>query len=167
MKTKAQKKEIVEKAKVMLQQTRALIFLDLGKIGADEIRELRQELKKSKSQLLVIKKRLLGLIFGDLNVVFGEKSYKTPMGTVFVTELESAAATVRRFFRRLEMEKKSDSKKILGGMAIAEKNILTAARIIAIGDLPPREVLLGQLVGTIAAPLKSLLFVLQEAAKRS
>jgi large subunit ribosomal protein L10 len=40
--------------------------------------------------------------------------------------------------------------------------VLTAAQVDALAELPPREVLLGQVVGTIAAPLSRLVGVMKQ-----
>ena len=40
--------------------------------------------------------------------------------------------------------------------------ILTSEQIDVLADLPPREVLLGQVVGTVAAPLSRLVGVLKQ-----
>ena len=58
-------------------------------------------------------------------------------------------------------------KHLLGGYDVAGKQPVDAATIVMIGKLPPREVLLAQLLGMIAAPIKSLLYVLDQKAKRS
>ena len=44
---------------------------------------------------------------------------------------------------------------------LLEGSVLDAAGVRAIAILPPREVLLGRVVGTIAAPISGLLTVLQ------
>jgi len=130
---------------------------------------LRQELKKGGNPLLVIKKRLLGLILKEKGIEFDSREFKTSVGTVFVSNLENAASSIYKFFKGLETDKKIDVKageKILGGYDLKEKSAIDAARIVFIGQLPPREILLAQLLGMIAAPIKSLLYILDQKAKK-
>jgi ribosomal protein L10 len=45
--------------------------------------------------------------------------------------------------------------------------VLSAEEVLFVGQLPPREILLAQLLGMIAAPIKSFLYVLDQKSKRS
>ena len=45
------------------------------------------------------------------------------------------------------------------------QDLLNKDQVLALADLPPREVLLAQVVGTIAAPLRSLVTVLSGPAR--
>ena len=44
---------------------------------------------------------------------------------------------------------------------------IDAAQVVFIGNLPPREVLLAQLLGMIAAPIRSFLYVLDQKSKQA
>ena len=70
---------------------------------------------------------------------------------------------IYKFFK--EFEKKGF--KILGLYDLLEKKFSDAETVKMIGQLPPKEILLAQLVGTIAAPIRTLMYVLQEHNKRS
>lgn len=165
MKTKAQKQEEVKKGEELLNQSEALVFVDIGKVKTADLRNLRRELKAIGNPLFVIKKRLLNLIFKGKNLAFNDREFKTSVGTVFASNLESAAQAIYKFFRALEKEKKIDTPKILGGYDLNDKTPLALERVLMIGKLLPREVLLAQLFGMIAAPIKSLLYVLDQKSK--
>jgi len=65
-----------------------------------------------------------------------------------------AAKTIKQFSRT-------------GGLPVMKAGvmgnlILTSEQIDVLADLPPREVLLGQVVGTVAAPLSRLVGVLKQ-----
>ena len=170
MKSKAQKQLELKQGQELYEKSDALVFVDCSEVKTVDLRNLRQELKKSGNPFLVIKKRLLGLILKEKGLEFKSSEFKTSVGTVFVSNLENAAASIYKFFKGLEINKKIDVKaaeKILGGYDLKEKSTIDAARIAFIGQLPPREVLLAQLLGMIAAPIKSLLYVLKEKSQRS
>jgi ribosomal protein L10 len=42
---------------------------------------------------------------------------------------------------------------------------MDAAQVIYIGKLPPREVLLGQLLGMLASPIRSFMYLLDQKSK--
>ncbi len=149
-------------------------MIDFSKVKTSDLRILRQELKKSGNPMLVIKKRLLNLLFKDKGWSFDElrmNDFKTSVGAVFASNLESAASSAYKFFSGLEKGKKinplTGGVKILGGYDLTKKEFIPQERAIFIGKLPPREILLAQLLGMIAAPIRSFLYVLDQKAKRA
>ena len=58
-------------------------------------------------------------------------------------------------------------KHLLGGYDIAKKEPFDGAQMIYIGKLPPREVILSQLLGILSAPIRSFLYVLDQKSKQA
>ena len=172
MKTKVQKGEELKKAKAMLEKSEALLFADFTKIAAEDVRKFRMELKKTGANLLVIKKRLLGLLLQERGMDVDLKKFKISIGTIFSEKgTESVAGPAFKFFSGLEVPEGGDKqtwiKHLLGGYDTKNKLPVDAAQIVFIGKLPPREVLLALLLGMLASPVKSLLYLLDQKAKRS
>lgn len=167
MKTKAQKSEELTKGRELMSKAHTVLLVDFSKVGTADLKNLRQELKKDGNPLLVIKKTLLGLLFKEKGIEFGGEDFKVPMGAVFAGNLETAASSVYKFYRGLEIAKKIDTPKILGGYDLSTKSFVPSERIVFIGKLPPREVVLAQLLGMLAAPIRSFLYVLSEKSKKA
>lgn len=163
MKTRTQKQAELEKGKKLLTGSQFLVFTDFTKVSAEDLRRLRGELQKMGAGFLVIKKRLLGILMKERGADFDAKQFKLSLGTVFTEDIEKSSAAVFKFFKELNVEKE----KILGGYDLAAKHAMSADDVRMIGQLPSREVLLGQLLGMIAAPIRSLLYVLDQKSKRS
>jgi large subunit ribosomal protein L10 len=172
MKTKVQKGEELKKAKALLDKSHALIFADFTKITAEDVRKLRIELKKSGANFLVIKKRLLGLLLKEKGIEgVNLNQFKTSVGTIFAEEnMEGAAGPAFKFFSTLAVleggAKDMWIKHLLSGYDLKSNTIVDSAQIIYIGKLPSREVLLGQLLGMLSAPIRSFLYVLDQKAKQ-
>ena|SRR5579862_2431221 len=170
MKTKAQKNEELKRAKALLDKSQALIFADFTKITAENSRKFRIELKKNGASFLVIKKRLLGLLLKEQGIDVDLKNFKTSVGTVFSeVSVENGASSAFNFFSKLEIPEGGAKdvwiKHLLGGFDIKGKAAVDAAQVVYIGKLPPREVLLAQLLGMLSAPIRSFLYVLDQKAK--
>ena len=170
MKTKAQKGEEMKKAKALLDKSGSLIFTDFTKVSAEELRTLRMELKKSGANFLVIKKRLLGLLLKERGIDANLGQFKVSVGTVFAEGgADQAAGPTYRFFSGLEVPeggaKDMWTTKILGGYDVTANAAIDAKTMVAIGKLPPREVLLAQLLGVMAGPIRAFLYLLQEKSK--
>jgi large subunit ribosomal protein L10 len=172
MKTRAQKGEELEKAKALLAKSQSLIFADFTKVTAEDTRKLRMELKKNGANFLVIKKRLLGIALKERGIDVDLKQFKVSIGTIFAEGgSDTIAGPAYKFFSGLEvpegMAKDVWIKKILAGYEIKTSMMLEGSQIIKIGTLPPREVLLAQLLGVLAGPIRSFMYLLDEKAKRS
>ncbi len=170
MKTKAQKQIELNKAKELLEKSTALVFADFTKIAAEAVRKFRMELKKNGANMLLIKKRLLGLLFKEKGIDIDLAKFKVSIGMIFSEKgTEMAAGTTFKFFSGLEVPEGGDKNMwvghLLGGYDLVGKSPIDAAQIVMIGKLPPREVLLAQLLGMILAPIKSLLYILDQKAK--
>ncbi len=167
MKTKAQKNEELEKGRKLMESAQAVLLIDFSKVRTKDLKNLRQELKKSGNPMLVIKKRLLGLLLKEKSVELQGGEFKAPMGAIFASSLEQAAGSAYRFFSGLEKEKKIEGVKIMGGYDLNTKELIPQQQLVFIGQLPPREVLLAQLFSMIAAPIRSFLYVLDQKSKQT
>ena len=162
MKSRAQKKKELEKGVELFNKSELLVFTDFNNVKNEDIRRLRSELKKLGAQFLVIKKRLLNVLLKEKGIDFDARKFKASMGTVFSSVgIEEISAPIFKFFKELNLEKE----KILGGYDIKGKVIIEPEKILTIGQLPSREVLLSRLLGIIAAPIRSFLYVLSEKSK--
>jgi len=167
MKSKAKKQEELNIGKELFDKSEAVVFVDIAKVKTADLRNLRRELKNSGNPMFVLKKRLFETLMKKEGLPATHKGFKTSLATVFASNLEAAAQSIYKFFRALEKDKKIEVMKIMGGFDIKSKTALEDKKVIMIGQLPPREVLLAQLLGMISAPMRSLLYVLNEKAKRS
>ena len=171
MKTKAQKGEELTRAKALLDKSQALIFTDFTKIGAEDVRKFRMELKKQGANFLVIKKRLLGLLLKERGIGADLRQFKISVGTIFSEKGPDAiAGPAFKFFSGFEVPEGGDkqmwAKHLLGGYDIKTNLPMDAAQVVMIGKLPPREVLLAQLLGMLVAPVRSFLYILDTKAKK-
>jgi len=163
MKTKAQKQDEVKKGREFLGTSQTLVFTDVTKVSAEDVRKLRGELRGAGARLLVIKKRLLSIILKEKDIAFDPRESKMSVATVFSpVSSEKASAIVFKFFKEKNLEKE----KILGGYDIVGSKVLTANDVRFLGQLPPREVLLGQLLGQLTGPLRTFLYILDQKSKQ-
>jgi large subunit ribosomal protein L10 len=171
MKTRAQKTEELAKAKALFEKSQALVFTDFTKITAENIRKFRRELAKSGGQFLVIKKRLLSLMLKEKGIDADLGKFKVSVGTVFSEhDIEKIAGPAFNFFSKLEVpdggKKDMWVKHVLGGYDIKRSALITGEQVVYIGKLPPREVILAQLLGMLSAPIRSFLYLLEEKSKK-
>ncbi|MBI1838815.1 MAG: 50S ribosomal protein L10 [Candidatus Colwellbacteria bacterium] len=161
-KTKAQKLDIVEKANEELAAAKTLVFADFGGTSMQDLKSLRTALRAVDARFQVIKKRLLKLVLSGKLLDFDPKQFDGPVGTIFAkNDISEVAQSLYKF------SKDKPNFKILGGMNLEKGEAISGETVKAIGQLPPREILLGQLMGMMTAPLRAFMYILQEKSKRS
>ncbi len=167
MKTKAQKNEELDKGRKLMAKSQSVLLIDFSKVQTKDLRNLRQELKKNGNPMLVIKKRLLGVLLKEQGIELPGKDFKAPVGAIFASNMEQAASSAYKFFSALEKEKKIEGVKLLAGFDLSAKALIPQKDVVFIGQLPPREILLAQLLGMLAAPIRSFLYVLDQKSKQA
>jgi len=155
----------MEQAVALMDKAKSLVFVDFSKTPTKQISILKNSLAAIESTYRVIKKRLLGLVFKDKNVPVDVSVFESQLGTVFSPkDITDVAGTVYRFVKG--KEKELPEFKMLGGYDLTEAKYYSAEEIKKIGMLPSKETLLAQLVGLLAAPARSLTYVLDQIAKK-
>jgi len=171
MLTKQQKTEQIEKGQKLFKESNILVFTDFTGTGAEDMRGLRKSLKEIGAKFRVIRKRLMRIIFEKMGIDFNPEQFESQVGTISSpNDISEVVGPVYKFF----VEKKGFSAKggsasggkILGAYDLAEKKFIDAETVIKIGKLPTREVLLGQLVGVLSAPMRMLAYVLSEKGRK-
>ena len=158
--TRQQKENIIEQGKKDLQESGVVLFTDYKGTSVEDLGILRGTLRGVDAKIKVIKKRLLKIILNDSGMNFDPTGLEGQVATVFAKgEISDIAGPVYGF------AKAHEGFQILGGVNVRDKAEISRDTIIKIGTLPPRNVLIAQVVGSIAAPLRGLMYVLLEASR--
>jgi large subunit ribosomal protein L10 len=130
-----------------------------------DISQLRKKLQEAQSEYHVTKNRLIKLALTEAELPVPEDLLKGPTATGFCFEEVPAMAKVLVDFSR-----ESRNLVIKGG--ILGDRIISADEVTSLAELPPREILLAQVLGTIQGPaggisraiagsIRSVLYVLK------
>ncbi len=162
MKTKDQKKKIIEETQDLLKSSKNVIFVDFTGISDEDIKELRRILRAGESKMRVIKKRLLRVALEKSSIDFNPEKFDAQVATIFSPGLISdVASPIYKFFK--DKEKKGFN--ILGSFDLSGHNFMDSDSLKRIGQLPSREILLAQFAGMLSMPMKMFLNVLDQKAK--
>lgn len=153
--TREQKSDILKDLVERLKEAKAAILVDFNKLPVSKTMELRRSLKNADAEYKVAKKTLINRAFRNLEFKgFDPEQFKTQVGLVLsFSDPVPAAQTVHKFSKTI-----TDGFKILGGFLGLEWK--DKSQIVALAQLPGREVLLARLTGAIAGPLYGLVGVL-------
>lgn len=152
---KIQKQKVVEELVNKFKRQKVSIFSDFHGVSVSKVQQLRRLLKKEQAEYRVAKKTLFDRALEASGFSLKTKEMKGEIGVAFGFGDEASPAKIL-----FKFSKGNETFKILGG--IFGKRTLDAKEVLSLAKLPPREVLLGQLLGVLQFPLRGLVTVLQE-----
>lgn len=157
MLTKEQKKEIIGNETENLKNKKSIVFIDFTGVKTGDLNSFRKTIKSVGGEMRIIKKKLLHVAFEKAGIDFNPEIFESQVGTIFSNgDVFSMAGPAYKF----------SSAKILGGYDLEGRKFIPSEEVIMLGQLPPKEILLGQLVGMMAYPIRSFMFVLKERASK-
>jgi len=153
-KTRVQKEVALEGLNTKIEKSKGVVFAKYMGLTVNEIQELRGKLKEENSEMIVAKKRLIGLMLEKAGYEKdAAKDMDGGVAVVFGYEDEVAPAKVLADFA-----KEHDLVGFHGG--ILEGNYIDAATVTELSKLPSKAELLAKLVGSLKSPSTGFVNVL-------
>ena len=148
MKTKAEKELQLAEIKKVLAEAKGAVLVDFCGLTVAEDTELRRKVREAGASYTVYKKTLIALAakeagLDELNAVL-EKN------TAICSSADAVAAC------KVICDFAKDHKKILLKAGIVEGKVVTVDEVKAVAALPPREVLVAKMLGSLNAPISGL-----------
>lgn len=160
-KTREQKEQAVDMMKKMLDESKGFIAFGFSGVAVNDLNDFRGSVLDSGGEMKVVKRRLLDIALEDNDIEFELEKFIGQTG--FVTFTSSLPEIANVIFN---IKNYSEDVKIFGGYDLEEDALVKADYIEQVGNLPSREVLLGQVVGAIGAPITAFMQTLKERAKK-
>ena len=146
----AEKAQTIEQAKEWYSKASGVVFTDYRGLKNKEIASLRNDLRKKGGELHVIKNTLFRKAVGDDTAqALPTDLHNGTTAFAFVFENEADVAKALLDYART-------SKKLVVKGGMFGGKALDAKQVEELSNLPPRDVLIAQVIGAIAAPLTTL-----------
>lgn len=139
----------VENLKALLKESKSAALVDYQGLKAEQIRQLRQEIKEKGGLMTVAKNTLLFLALKQLGI---ELTSPLVGPTALITAQEDEVAPLKVVNQAKQQWEKPEFK-----LGLYQGKILSPAELSQLLTLPEREVLLTQLIGGINSPLVGLI----------
>lgn len=152
-KTKQQKEQSLSMLIDSLKGAKSVVFTNFQGLKVSESEELRDICRKQNIIYVASKKTLLKKALEKAGYNIDAKSFQGGVATIFGLEDEITPAQIIANFA-----KKHNVVKIFGG--ILEGKFIEAGVVEMLSKLPGKQQLLGQLVGTLNAPISGFVNVL-------
>ncbi|PIR04671.1 MAG: 50S ribosomal protein L10 [Candidatus Liptonbacteria bacterium CG11_big_fil_rev_8_21_14_0_20_35_14] len=160
MKNKQQKAQELNEHIDRIKKSNTILFTDYSGVSSENINFLRKEMLGFNAKFKVARKRLLRIAFEKEGINVNPENYEGQLGIITTDgELSEVASPVYKF------SKNNKTFKILEGYDATNKSVINLETINRIATLPSRDVLIGQLVGMVASPIKMFMIALKERAK--
>ncbi|MCU0653709.1 MAG: 50S ribosomal protein L10 [Candidatus Pacebacteria bacterium] len=152
--TRKRKEEIVKELGVKLSKQKSIVFADFTGLRVKDMADLKSKLRAGNAEMKVAKKTLMKVAFKEKGINVDPKALAGEVALVMGYGDEVAPAKLV-----WEFSKTNDKIKILGGLL--ENNVLAAEQVLSLAKLPSKKELHAMLVGTISAPSRNFVGVLQ------
>jgi large subunit ribosomal protein L10 len=143
--SKRKKTELVAEYTEQLKRSQGVIFADYQGLSVGAMEGIRNDLRPIGAKFQVVKNRLLILALKEAGLSVPDEWLSSPTVISFCYEEVPSVAKVL-----VDAKKELDMLQIKGG--VLGTKVIEAKQVEVIADLPPREVLLAQVLGTINAP---------------
>jgi large subunit ribosomal protein L10 len=153
------KVELVNRIKEDLVAADAVWVVDYRGLTVKKAEELRTKIREQGAALKVYKNSFTERALADLDLPGLGVVLEGPSAFVFVNGDPVASAKAIKAFA-----KENGNLEIKGGLL--DREVVSAAQIRAIADLPSREELIARLIGSIRSPLAGLVQVLNGPASQ-
>ncbi|MFA6271907.1 MAG: 50S ribosomal protein L10 [Patescibacteria group bacterium] len=154
-KTRVQKEEIVKTLVERLSGMKSAVFINYSGLNVKSFENLRQLLRDEEVECNVAKKTLIKRALDEVKLEGMDiKGLDGQIAVAMGFKDEVAPARILKKF-----QKDNVTLQILGG--ILEGSYIEQAKVMELANLPSREQLLAQVVGSLRAPLVGIVNVLQ------
>jgi len=157
--TKAQKKDIIDKLSTLMSDAKSLVFVNFHGLKVSDATKMRRALKAAGVGYFVAKKSLTEKALeskkysGEMPKLVGE------FGMAYSTDLIAPARGVYEFQKKLK-----DQVNIVGG--VFDGAYMDKEGMISIASIPPVETLRGMFVNVINSPIQGFVMALSEISKK-
>lgn len=154
------KKVVVSEIEELAKKAKSIVLVDYRGLTVSQASELRNSVREAGGVYKVYKNRLMKLAFDKLGIEFPATDFEGTTAVLFHDTDEVAPAKIA-----LDSSKKFGVLKLKSGYVSGK--YYNTDEVTALANIPSREVLLGQLVGLLTSPMRSLAVGLSEVAKKN
>ena len=157
----ARKEQLVNELSEKLQKAQSVVVFDYRGLTVAEVTELRSAMRKAGNEYVVVKNSMVERAAEKVGIDESVKEMlKGP--SAFAIGYEDAVSPAKILKDTVKKLKKCEIK---GG--IVNGKVADAAAIDALAELPPKEVLIARMLGSMMSPISGLVIVLDQIAKKN
>jgi len=149
---KEEKTQAIAELHEKFGRARAAFLAECTGLEGNEVTELRRQLRGAGAELKVVKNTLAVLASEGTSLSVAKEHFRGPLSVAIGYDDPALPAKILRDF----IAKEKREKKMRITVGVVEGNLLDAARVKAVADLPSRNALLSMLLAGLQGPLAGL-----------
>lgn len=158
-----QKAELVKNYADRIHRSSLVIFMDFTHIDAQTLTSLRTKVKEAGGELLIGKNTLFYRAFMNTPMIDHRDVLVGPTALIFAyADPVSVSKIIYEVGK--ELNKDNPLEKIKG--AYMQGRFLKSSEVQVLAELPPKEVLISKLMGTLQAPIVNFVLALKSAPQK-
>jgi large subunit ribosomal protein L10 len=146
----AENQKILEITQERIRDVRGFYLADFSGMSVESLSSLRKKCREQGIQFHVVKNTLLKRAFNARGISELDEFLVGPTGVVFSPTNEMSPAKVLADFARTNEKPRIKA-------AVVDGRLFNSAAVSVLASLPSREVLMSQVLGTIIAPMTTVL----------
>lgn len=147
------KKLVVTEIREKLEKTQSMVLHDYRGLTVAEVTDLRNQFRAAGVEYVVLKNSMVHLAAKELGIEGLDPFLKGPTAIAFgMTDAVAPAKVLTEYIKKV---KKTEIK-----CGMIDRNVIDAAGVEALSKLPPKEVLIAQMMGSLNAPITNFVGVL-------
>ena len=147
---------VVEEMKEKLQASQGVVFVGFTGLTVADVTKLRRKFREGNVEYKVIKNTLTRIAANEVGYEGLAEFLEGPTAMAYSTEDAVAPAKILK-----EFIKETKTEALTVKVGIADGQIIDAAAVDALANLPSRDELIAKIVGSMQAPISGLVNVLQ------
>lgn len=149
------KGQVVAEIKDRFERAGSVVMVDYRGINVEDVTKLRKQFRDAGVEYVVLKNTLVKRALAELNIEGMDAMLEGPSAFAFGYEDPVAPAKVIKDF---VAKTKSEHVKVKGGLV--DGKVIDIKGVNALADLPPKEVLIAKMMGSMNAPITGFVGVL-------
>ncbi len=155
----AQKEQLVSEIAEKIAKAKSIVLVNHCGLTVEQDTALRVDMRKADVEYKVIKNTVLVRAFEKAGYTGFEKVFEGPTAVAFSYEDTVAGAKIL-----VENGTKTKMLEIKGGVIEGKSASVDEIKVLA--SIPSKPVLIGQLLGLLTSPMRSLAVAISEVAKK-
>ena len=156
------KKVVVSEISEKLKNAKSMVVVSYTGITVAEVTELRNQFRAAGVEYCVLKNTLVRRALDDMGITGLDHTLEGPNAYAFgMTDAVAPAKIVYDFIAKTKNDGRLTVK-----AGLMDGEVLNVEQVKALSELPPREVLLARLVGSLQAPVAKLVYFLEALRKQ-
>lgn len=132
------------------------VMTECSGMEVNQITELRKQLRGAKAEFRVVKNTLAARAVEGTKLVGAKPHFKGPMALIIGYDDPVLPTKILRDF--IKTDKRDEKMKIMAG--VLEGRLLQAPQLVAVANLPTKDVLLSMLLSALQGPTRGLVYAL-------